>query len=267
MKQYTSFFRMRFTTCLQYRSAALGGIVTQFCWGALEILLFKAFYEADAKAFPMEFSALCSYVWLQQAFLALYMTWFLESDLLKAITDGGIAYELVRPIELYHMWFARNMATRLSKAVLRSMPILVFAALLKKPYGLSLPANVGAFFWFIFSMFLALLVTVAFCMIIYVITFYTISSIGVRLVVSSLVEFLSGAIIPLPFLPKKVEQVVSLLPFASMQNAPFRIYSGDINGFELYEKVLLQMVWVFLLIIIGRFMMSRAMVKVKVQGG
>ena len=39
---------------LQYRAAALAGIVTQFAWGFLEILMFRAFYRADASAFPMD---------------------------------------------------------------------------------------------------------------------------------------------------------------------------------------------------------------------
>ena len=76
MKKYLSFFRLRFLHGLQYRTAAVSGIVTQFVWGAMEILLFRAFYQADPTSFPMTFQALSTYVWLQQAFLALYMAWF-----------------------------------------------------------------------------------------------------------------------------------------------------------------------------------------------
>ena len=57
MKKYLSFFRLRFTMGLQYRAAALGGITTQFAWGFMEIMIFAAFYRADAGAFPMSFSA------------------------------------------------------------------------------------------------------------------------------------------------------------------------------------------------------------------
>lgn len=267
MNQYLSFFRMRFVTGMQYRSAALAGIVTQFVWGGLEILLFRAFYEANPSAFPMDFQALSSYIWLQQAFLALYMTWYLENDIFQAISGGGIAYEMVRPVNIYSMWFARSMANRLSKAVLRCMPILIFAAILKKPYGMSLPVNMSSLIWALVSMSLSFLVVVAFCMIIYILTFYTMTSIGVRLIAVSLVEFLSGAVIPLPFLPERVEQVVSLLPFASMQNVPFRIYTGNIYGNEIYECLFLQIFWVCALIFLGSYMMRRALSRVRIQGG
>ena len=70
---YGSFFRLRFINGLQYRAAAYAGVATQFAWGFMEILLFHAFYQTDPAAFPMEFSQLAAYVWLQQAFLALFM--------------------------------------------------------------------------------------------------------------------------------------------------------------------------------------------------
>ena len=67
MKKYLSFFRMRFLMGLQYRAAAAAGVVTQFTWGFMELLVFRAFYQADASAFPMRFEAVASYIWLQQA--------------------------------------------------------------------------------------------------------------------------------------------------------------------------------------------------------
>ena len=105
MKKYLSFFRLRFIHGLQYRTAAVSGMVTQFVWGSMEILLFRAFYQADASSFPMTFQALSSYVWLQQAFLALYMAWFWEMELFDSITTGNVVYELCRPIRLYDMWY------------------------------------------------------------------------------------------------------------------------------------------------------------------
>jgi ABC-2 type transport system permease protein len=267
MKKYLSFFRLRFINGLQYRIAALAGIATQFTWGILEIFMFQAFYKADPSSFPMEFSALSSYIWIQQAFLAIYATWFFENDIFDAIHNGNLAYELCRPIDLYHMWFTRSMANRLSKAVLRCMPILLVAAFIREPYGLSLPKNLTMFLWFIVSMLLAFLVVISFSMLVYIITFYTISPMGVRMVATALVEFFSGAVLPLPFLPSGIRQVFDLLPFAAMQNAPLRIYSGDISGFYLYRTIGLQIFWFILLYAVGKAMMANALKKVVIQGG
>jgi ABC-2 type transport system permease protein len=258
---------MRFINGFQYRIAAMAGIVTQFVWGAMEILMFHAFYRVDVNAFPMKLSALSSYIWLQQAFLALFMTWFWEKELFDAIQSGNIAYELCRPTDIYNMWFVRGMANRASKALLRCIPIIIVAMFLPEPYRLIPPSNYVVSIWFFVSMLLGFLVVVAFGMIIYGLTFYTVNPMGIRMVCISLAEFLAGAIIPLPFLPDKIRGVVELLPFAAMQNAPFRIYSGDISGGDIYKTVLLQVIWLIIFVVLGKFIMNQSLKQLVIQGG
>lgn len=265
--KYTSFFRMRFIAGLQYRAAALGGIATQFVWGTMELLMFRAFYQVNPDAFPMTLQELSSYIWLQQALLALFMIWYQENDIFKAITEGGVAYELCRPTDLYSMWFVRSIAGRLSQAFLRCVPIILFAAFVPAPFGMGLPAGVRAGIWFIITTILGIIVVVAFIMLVYISTFYTYSPAGVRMISISLVEFFAGAVIPLPFLPNGIRQVVELLPFASMQNVPLRVYSGNISGTHIYVAAGLQLFWAVALIWLGRRLMAAALKRVVVQGG
>lgn len=267
MKKYISFFRIRFINSLQYRAAAYAGVATQFFWGFMEILIFAAFYKSNADAFPMKFQELSSYIWLQQATIALFFIWFLDNDLFAMITSGGVAYELCRPMDIYNMWYIKNMAIRVSRTVLRCIPILLIAVFLPKPYGLIIPANFNLFILFIISMFLAFLVTISFCMIIYATSFFTISSIGIRLFAASISEFFGGAIIPLPFFPEKLFNIMSVLPWASMQNVPFRIYSGNLSGNDAINAILLQLFWFVTLTVIGKLMLNKGLKKVVVQGG
>lgn len=267
MKKYWSLLRVRFINGLQYRTAAAAGISTQFVWGFMELLMFRAFYQADAAAFPMSFEALASYIWLQQASLALFMPWAWDMSLFDSITNGDVAYELCRPVRLYNMWFVKTASTRLSKTALRCAPVLLVASLLPRPYRLTLPVDWLTLLWFLISMLLAFLVLLTFCMVIYMTAFYTISSQGIRMVVTSLGEFLNGSIIPLPFLPDGVRRIVSMLPFASMQNVPFRIYSHDLWGREMYLAIGLQVFWLAVLWTLGRTMEAHSMKRVIVQGG
>lgn len=267
MKKYLSFLRIRLINGLQYRTAAYAGIITQFTWGAMELLLYRAFYQANAAAFPMTFEALTAYIWMQQAFLTMFMPWIWDGELFSCIENGDVAYELCRPISLYGMWFSRCIASRLSKVALRCMPILAVAFFLPKPYGITLPTNGGVFVLFLITMVLGLLDVVAFSMLIYISAFFTIQSNGVRAIINSIVELLSGAVIPLPFLPDAWKTIVEVLPFAMMQNVPLRVYSGDISGGEVYQKMGLQIFWLFVMVLVGKWMEQRAMKKVVVQGG
>ena len=263
MKKYWSFFRLRFSMGLQYRTAAIAGMVTQFFWGGMNILVYRAFYESDAAAFPMTLEATCSYIWLQQAFLVLFAAWLIEHEIFDNIMNGNVAYELCRPISIYNMWFFRSVANRLSRAMLRCVPILVFASFLPNPFGISL----RHFGWFLLAMLLGFLVTVSFFMVIYGLTFFTISPSGLRILITSVVEFFAGAIIPIPFFPEKVQRVLEILPFASMQNVPLRIYSGSMTDEQMIKAVVLQFVWLIVLVIIGKLLCRFAEKKVVVQGG
>lgn len=267
MKRYLSFFRVRFSMGLQYRTAAIAGMTTQFAWGFMEILVFRAFYAADAAAFPMSFEATASYIWLQQAFLAVFAAWLLDPEIFDCIVNGNVAYELCRPVRIYDMWFARSMASRLSKVVLRCFPIILVALLLPSPYGMGLPPSFGHFVLFLVTLVLSFLVAVAFYMWIYVLTFYTISPMGLRIMVGSVVEFFSGGGIPLPFFPDRVRRVLELLPFASMQNVPLRVYSGSMTGVQMRDAIALQIFWLAVLVVLGRAMCRMAERRVTLQGG
>ncbi len=267
MKKYCAFFTLRFSIGLQYRIAALAGLTTQFVWGFMQIMICQAFYEADANAFPMTFSATASYIWMQQAFLAFFATWMMENEIFDTVLNGNIAYELCRPIKIYHMWFARSLANRMSRAVLRCFPILLVAALLPKPYGISAPASAIHFVLFAITLILGLLVTVAFCMLVYGLTFFTISPQGLRIVFTSTVEFFAGAIIPLPFFPEKLQKLMELLPFAAMQNVALRIYSGSMTAFEMQKTITLQLFWLVTLVVLGSTLCRCAEKKITIQGG
>ena len=90
---------------------------------------------------------------------------------------------------------------------------------------------------------------------------------GVRMSMTMIADFLSGALVPLPLFPEALTKYIYFLPFASMQNAPFRIYIGNISSKESILSMCLQLFWAGILILLGKFIMCKAMKKVIVQGG
>ena len=267
MRQYWAVFRIRFAGALQYRAAALGGIAAQFAWGFMSIIAYSAFYSASPAAFPMEFSQTVSYVWLHEIFLVMFAAMVWDTEIASAIESGSIAYELVRPVDLYGRWFLQVIANRVAAAMLRCAPILLVAFLLPAPWGLSLPPGAGQFFLFLLSAALALGVVAAFNMLTYISVFYTLSPRGMKLVAGMIADFFAGPVVPLPFFPAPLRAVAELLPFAAMQNMPLRVYSGNIAGMEALQGLALQVFWLTVLWFAGRFAMARALKKVVVQGG
>ncbi len=237
MKKYLAFFRLRFSMGLQYRAAALGGLVCQFFWGAMAILAFKAFYDTDSAAFPMSLPAMSSYIWLQQALLTLLSMMGIDNEFFNVIENGNVAYELCRPVNVYGMWFTRSAATRVSNALLRCIPVLIVTALIPAPYGLMAPPDLFTFLAFLVSLTFALAVITAM------------------------------GIIPLPFFPEGFRQFTELLPFSATANVPLRIYSGDLQGPEMVKLMLLQVFWAAALILAGKLIERKELTRVTIQGG
>ena len=266
-KPYLALFRIRFTNTLQYRAAAFAGLTTQLAWGFMYVLAFAAFYRANPYAFPMTFQQTVSYIWLQQAFVALFFVWFYDNSIIESVESGSIAYELVRPMDLYSRWFYITAANRISRALLRCAPLLAVAFILPYPYRLILTTDLAHFGLFLLSMVLSLGVVLSFAMLIYISAFHTINSLGTRIIAGVAADFLSGGYIPLPFFPDSVRFFVELLPFGSMQNMPLLIFNGHIYGTAAFRGIGLQMFWFITLLVIGRFWMGRALKRVVTQGG
>ena len=266
-KKYLGIFRIKFLNTIQYRAAAAAGVVTQFAWGAMEILLFKSFYSVSTNAMPMEFSQLATYEWLQQAFLSLFMLWIWDSDIENAIIKGDIAYELTRPTDIYSMWYIRSAAQRIAKALLRCLPILLICSLIPEPYRISPPVSVPAFFMFILTSAIGLCVVVATSMIVYGLTFFTMSERGIKIFAASISEFLSGAVVPIPFFPKRIRTIAEFTPFAAVQNLPLQIYIGTISGKKMLLMTAVQIFWLIVFVVIGRLLIGKMQKNAVIQGG
>ena len=267
MKKYLSFFRMRLTAGLQYRAAALAGMSTQFVWGAMEILLYRAFWLEHPERFPMGMEALTAYIWLQQAFLTLFALWNWDFEVLESVKTGSVAYELLRPADLYSMWMARALAGRLARAALRMVPVLLVSSLIPAPWGLRLQGSPAVFGLFLLSMVLMVLVVCAYSLLIYALTFYVTDPNGLMVLSVAAADLLGGAIVPLPFLPDGLRQAAALSPFGSMQNVPLRIFNGDIPLPEIPAVMGLQIFWILALVTAGYLLTRNGLRRAVILGG
>ena len=248
MKKYLSFFKMRLMAGLQYRAAALAGMSTQLVWGAMEVLLYRAFWLEAPERFPMGMQALAAYIWLQQAFLAFFALWNWEYEILESVKTGSVAYELLRPVNVYSMWLARTAANRLARGLLRLLPVLAVGCLIPAPYGLRLRVPLPVFG-------------------VYALTFYLTDPGGIMFLSIAAADLLGGAIVPLPFLPSWLRGIAQLTPFASMQNVPLRIFSGDIPLGQIPAAMGLQVLWIAVLGAAGYLLTKRGLGRAVILGG
>ena len=185
----------------------------------------------------------------------------------ESIVSGGVAYELARPVDLYGLWYSKSLAIRFSDAMLRMLPILAVAMLLPAPYGLMLPTDILTLIATLLSVFLATFVVCATAMFVYILTFYTMQPRGLRVIYFSIVDLLSGSLLPLPFFPEPLRRWLEKTPFAASTDIPLRIYSSNIPAAEALENIALQLFWLAVMFLLGKLAMSRALKRTVIQGG
>ena len=271
LKAYLAVISARYRTLLQYRAAAFAGFITQLFWGAIKIMIMMAFFAVSKNDQPMNLVEVISYIWLGQALLGM-LPWNIDKDIENLIRTGGVSYELVRPLDLYNFWFCRTIALRTATTTLRSIPMVIFA-LIGLPlmgmaeWALQPPIDSFSFLVFMISLVCALVLACGFTMIMHVVLIWSVSGEGLNRIMPSLVMVLSGMIVPLPLFPDWMQTFLTIQPFRGLVDVPFRIYSGNIGPLAAMPDIAAQLLWAAFFIWLGRWMMTRSMSRMVIQGG
>lgn len=262
MRPYFAVFQARFRVLLQYRTAAAAGVVTQVFWGLVRSMILLAFYRSAGTEPPLSEAAMLTYVWLGQAMLAM-LPWNRDPDVQTLVHGGGVAYELLRPVDLHLFWYARSLARRTAPTLLRCGPIFLVGAF----FGLGPPESLAAAGAWVLTTIGALLLGCAFATLLNVTLIWTLVGDGTWRIATGAVALLSGMVVPLPLFPDTWQVVLRMLPFSGMIDTPFRLYAGDLPVSELPLLLAHQLLWAAILFMAGRLLLNRALTRLVVQGG
>lgn len=266
MKSYLSFFKLRFSVGLQYRFAAIAGVLTQIFWGFMLIMIYEAYYRAGIET-PMEWAQLVSYVWIGQSLFPFTYLGYKDKEIIESLVTGQVSYELVRPSNLYWFWYTKLAAGKLASSLLRFIPVIIIASLIPGEYGLNAPPTFAALILFVITLLLGFVLSIAILMIVYILLFYTVSSRGLFNMATVITNFFAGGTVPIPFMPLALQTICYALPFRLIMDLPFRIYVGNIGTTEALQSILIQIIWIVITTLIGTAFINKATRRLEVQGG
>lgn len=262
-RSYWAVFGARFRVLLQYRAAALAGVGTQLFWGLIRVMIFAGFYASTSAEQPMTYEETVNFVWLSQAMFLLVM-FRIDGEVAEMVRSGTVAYELVRPLDLYRFWLCRCLAARTAPLFLRMVPFLLLAGLF---LGLDGPASPTAFLLFLVSFAGAILLGAAIATIMTTVLLWTMNPVGVNYFVMTGAYVFSGAVLPLPLYPDWMQTALEIMPFRGLADTPFRIYMGHMAGWEALGALAQQGAWIVAFVAAGRWFVSVSVRRVVAQGG
>lgn len=272
-RPYRSLFVSRFQLMLQYRGAAVAGFITQCWWGGIKVMVLAAFYTASTVAAqaPITLSQAITYTWIGQAALAL-LPWMGDPDVANAVRTGAVSYDRLRPLDFYLLWYSRAAGWIAARVVPRAAMLVTFAAVLMpllgfEEWSLQPPSSLEAAVFFVVSVGLALMLSAAMVMLINIGVVASMNHRGVNAIVGPVVIVFSGNLLPLSLFPDGMQTALLLQPLAGLLDIPVRIYFGALQGPGALGGLGLQLFWLTVLVMVGRWWLGRCLRALEVQGG
>lgn len=203
-----------------------------------------------------------SYVVLARLFVGLADPGLL-GHLGRLVRSGDLGTELLRPVDLQLSSSMQGLGI-MAVDVLSKLPIMLPLALL---LGVRLPADPQVYLGVAAVVALGLLNIFLFEWALACVSFYTSYVWGLTMLRGGIVEFLSGALLPLAFMPEGLRAVALALPHAQVVALPAALLSGQ-TGLSGLPRVLLgQLLLAGVLWPLSRFVFSRAIRAANAQGG
>ena len=178
----------------------------------------------------------------------------------ERVDTGAIGMDLLRPIPFVEQALWGSVAQLVMKLPMIAVTLPVGALL----SGLAPPAAPGTY---LLSALLAWLVNLCVYLVLSSFVFWTVQVGGVNFLYYVVSGFLSGALVPLWFMPDWLAAALSWLPFQATVYTPASIYVGQLSGSDAWQAIGVQALWLLPLGAGASLLWRKAIRRTVVQGG
>jgi len=249
MRVYIEFARKKFLNNMVYRFDYIIGIINTclqfFIFWCIYKSLYGAATEIDGITFPMVATNFILSLGLSNAFQI--------DDLFvqQKVGDGSIVNEFLKPVNFKLRLFAENLGNIMFKLTFNFLPAFIITTCLVQ---IEKPSSLFTLILFVISAILGFLVLWQISFIVQMTSFWLINVWSISTIKNVFVNVLSGAMLPLWFMPNSIMKIIRFTPFDSIYFTPIRIYLGDIQNGDILFNFGRQIIWIGILYIIGDVM-------------
>ena len=246
-----------------YRGATLAGIFTNTAFGFFTAYIYIAVFKVVPHIGGFGLRDILTYNFVVQGMIMPLYIWG-WMDLAETVRTGQVATDLYRPVDYQLYWLAQDIGRAVYHASLRGIGPFVIAGLV---FSLRLPHV--PLTWLAFAVSFVLAVTVSFALrfMVNLSAFWLLEIRGVTTIAAATWTILSGFLVPLAFFPDGPRQIVTKLPFAAMVAVPTDVFLERVTGARAIGALGFQLMWVIVLLAMGRVLLAAATRKLVVQGG
>lgn len=256
MRAVYAFVTQGFRQQAAYKVEGWLGIMSGLIWFVLYAGIWTALLRGDAAALQRQMIYVIANQFLGE--LHFLPTWEVSGK----FRQGDVGLELIRPVALPVRILADFFGRSLFR-LLRALPVytiiwIAFGLPAPSPGRVGLFVVAGLFGWVIVaSLHLALTL----------IALWTVQFDEAEQLFGIANSLLSGAFIPLYYLPGWVANIAKFLPFAGIYFVPSGVLSGALTGADLLQAMALQVVWALFGVGVLTAMWRAGSTKLVMQGG
>lgn len=263
MRRYLPVTRASFMLGFIYRLHMFFTLLTNIVYIVVIYFLWRSIYRSYDTLHGMTFEQTFLYLALASSVFVLFKT-FTDWQMSRDIITGEIARMLLRPVDYQGIMFANAGGQMLMQMMLLTLPTLLLLLLV---FRVHIPLGINILFFFI-SIGLSYILSFLLDYMVGLSSFYTQSLWGISTTKEILVLTLSGSLIPLPFFPEAVRNVLHFLPFQAIFNVPITMLTDPSLGLPDFVNMLgIQLLWVGALLIASRLFFRQAVKVLTINGG
>ncbi len=262
MRAYVEFAKKAFQNNITYRADYVAGVINAIVMIFVNICIWKAIYEDEQSVDGVQFKMLITYVVL--SFLMQCIYGMDEYHIEYKVRSGAIGLDLLKPINFSAYVFSYNLGILVFRVIMQLIPALLVSIVLFKMYP---PFNLSMAVCFVLSTILGYLVLYNLNFIVWISSFWFYWTFSLVTIKDAAVMILSGALLPLWFMPQFLVDFINLTPFASIYYVPITIYLGQVPMEEIAMVMAKQLIWALGLFLAGKVLWRIALKKLVVQGG
>ncbi|MEU3985910.1 ABC-2 family transporter protein [Streptomyces sp. NPDC026672] len=246
-----------------YRAATAAGVFTNTVFGLILVYTYLALWDERPHLGGYDQAQAVTYVWLGQALLSTLAIGGggVEIELMERIRTGDVAIDLYRPADPQLWWLAADLGRALFQLAGRGVVPFTFGALV---FPVALPGDAGTWAAALVAVLLAMVVGFGIRYLVALSAFWLLDGAGAAQITWFAGMFCSGMLLPLNVFPGALGDVVRVLPWSSLLQAPADVLLGQADPFATYA---FQAGWAVVLLAAGRLLQSVATRRVVVQGG
>jgi ABC-2 type transport system permease protein len=261
---YLAFAASAFQTHFAYRGQVWAQALGYFINISAKVAIWTALFAGHTSVDGVTLAQMVTYAIVAGS---VDVGWHWEQFIQKVgqqIKSGDVAVYLLKPLRYPAMLFSSECGALGFGLLALVAPVTVVAALL---YGFTPPATALHFVLFLAMWVVGFLIMFLLAGIAALLSFWLLTTFALEWMLTALLAFLSGRILPLWFYPEQAAAVFKYLPFAFVAFHPTAIYLGQVDIAGALQLLAIGVGWVAILTGVIVLLWSRASRRLIVQGG